>query len=265
MDNCCLSQRFINIIQWNARSIKPKQTEFECLLFQHKVHIAIISETWLNEDIYINISDYNWYRKDRDDSYGGVGILAHKSIKIEVCQFNLTNTGIEAILIKTLNCKFIKNIVSLYCPSSVHTTQADWDELFSKFSCKTIIAGDFNGHHRNWSHKNDTRGIHILDSSLEHGFICMNNGSVTRAEYVHNRMQESSPDVTFMSSDIVIHFSWTVLNENLGSDHYVIKVCTSFKDTVHYIKRRNYKKADWQTYSESVKELLKNMNLICSR
>lgn len=47
-----MSKRFINIIQWNSQSIKPKLTEFECLLYQYKVHIAILSETWLNEDTH---------------------------------------------------------------------------------------------------------------------------------------------------------------------------------------------------------------------
>lgn len=257
MDNSCSVQRFINIVQWNARSIKPKQSEFECFLIEHKVHIAIITETWLNSDININISNYNWYRKDRCDSYGGVGILAHKSIKVEVCPFNLTNTGIEAIAISTLNCNFISKIVCIYCPSSICTTQSDWDELFSHFSTKTLIAGDFNGHHKNWSYKNDNRGFKIMDSSLEHGFIYMNDGSVTRTEYVDNFLQKSSPDITFASSDIIINFDWTVLNENLGSDHFIIKICTNYQDINHYIKRRNYKKADWSLYSELIDHAIK--------
>lgn len=252
MDSSCFSQRFINIVQWNARSIKPKQTEFECMLFQHKVHIAIISETWLNEDININIRDYSWYRKDRDDSYGGVGILAHRSIRVQVCPLNLTNSGIEVIAVKVLNCQFISQVICVYCPSSVYTSQADWDELFSKFSSKTLIAGDFNGHHRNWSYKNDTRGFQLLDSSLEHGYIYMNDGSITRTEYVNNLLQKSSPDITFASSDIVIHFSWTVLNENLSSDHFILKICTNFQDRSHFIKKRNYKKADWTLYANCV-------------
>ncbi|KAF9800271.1 hypothetical protein SFRURICE_010291, partial [Spodoptera frugiperda] len=47
--------------------------------------------------------------------------------------------------------------LSLYCPPSVRCTQFDWEQMFSLFPNKCIIAGDFNAHHLNWSTKNDTR------------------------------------------------------------------------------------------------------------
>ncbi|CAH2097923.1 unnamed protein product [Euphydryas editha] len=37
----------VNVLQWNAQSIRPKSTELEALLNQEKIHIAVISETWL--------------------------------------------------------------------------------------------------------------------------------------------------------------------------------------------------------------------------
>lgn len=40
--------RSVNFIQWNCQSICPKLSELELFLSQEKVHIAILSETWLN-------------------------------------------------------------------------------------------------------------------------------------------------------------------------------------------------------------------------
>lgn len=52
-----------------------KLRELELLLSQEKVHICIISETWLEPDSALRISGYNIYRQDRFDSYGGVAVL----------------------------------------------------------------------------------------------------------------------------------------------------------------------------------------------
>lgn len=262
MDSDQSNQRFVNIVQWNSQSIKPKLTDFECMLFQNKVHIALLSETWLNEEINTNISNYSMYRNDRLDSYGGVAIVTHKSIKSEINHINLSNPGIEVLAIKVLNCKLITNVISLYCPSSVRTTQADWDELFSLFDSKTLIAGDFNAHHTNWSCKNDTRGVQILDSSINYSFIPLNDGSATRVKLVGSILQETSPDITFVSSDIFIDLTWRVLNENLGSDHMLIKVSVVYGDFSHDVKRRNYKKADWSAYRNSIESSLVASNNI---
>lgn len=221
----------MNIIQWNSQSIRPKLSELEALLIRDQVHIAIISETWLEENSFLKISQYNIYRKDRHDSYGGVAILLHTSIKSELKLTSCNNKGIEIVHIKIENCKYLENIFSIYCPPSIQTRQDDWDQLFSFCASKTLVAGDFNGHHPNWSSKCDARGNQIMDAALEYGFISINNGSATRMKYVNNNLQQTSPDITFTSSDIAIHFTWTVLSENLGSDHLILKMKIMYQDT----------------------------------
>lgn len=168
--------RALNIVQWNSQSLKPKLVDFDTLLFKEKVHIAIVSETWLDLESALHISGYNVYRKDRFDSYGGVAIIVHKSVQSHVCSISGINTGIEAIHIRLLNCKHIDNIISTCCPSSVRTSQSDWENIFRIATKRTLIAGDFNGHHTNWSYKNDQKGIQLFDSALENGFISLNNG-----------------------------------------------------------------------------------------
>lgn len=210
----------INIIQWNAQSLRPKMISFTELLNKEKIHIAILSETWLDNEVDLNVSGYNIYRKDRLDSYGGVAILIHKSIRSHLNFFQVLNPGIEVVSAKLINCKDLENVIALYCPSSVVTQPADWDQIFSHFSNKTLIAGDFNGHHSNWSIKTDSRGTQIMDSSLENALISLNNCSPTRIKLVNGTLQKTSPDISFATSDIAIKFDWKVLNENLSSAPY---------------------------------------------
>lgn len=174
MDKHNNSSYFINILQWNAQSLRPKIAEFQALLSQEKIHIALISETWLEPGSSLNVSRYNIFRNDRIDSYGGVAIIIHKSIRVQLEVLNGSNSGIEIKCVKLLNCKEIKNIILIYCPSSVHTIQSDWDLIFSKFNSKCLIAGDFNAHHYNWSCKSDTRGTMVFDAALDAGYISLN-------------------------------------------------------------------------------------------
>jgi ribonuclease HI len=256
MDN----NQVLNIIQWNSQSLRPKLVDFDNLLNREKIHIAIVSETWLEEFTPIYLRGYNVFRKDRFDSYGGVAIICHKSVSTQVCSIDAINPGIEAIQIRIFNCKYLENIVSIYCPSSVRTNQTDWDKIFSLTSKKTLLAGDFNGHHLSWSYKNDQRGIQLFDTALEYGFTSINSGEHTRVKLVNGNVQKSSPDISFLSTDISVHFNWKILNENLGSDHFIIKMSIKVSGTLNFINKRNFKQADWNTYSKDLTNSFFNLD-----
>ncbi|CAH2101782.1 unnamed protein product [Euphydryas editha] len=79
--NCC---NRLNIMQWNAQSLRPKLLSLEQILYKEKIHIAGLSETWLTPDTNLRINGYNIYRRDRPDSYGGVAIAVHTSVVISM-------------------------------------------------------------------------------------------------------------------------------------------------------------------------------------
>lgn len=116
----------------------------------------------------------------------------------------------------------------------------------------------------NWSYKNDVRGVQIFDSSLEYGFISLNDGRPTRVTLSNNTLQKSSPDITFSSSDIAVHLRWEVTNENLGSDHLIIKICLNWHCWQNIcFKKRNYKTADWKMYKKIIeKQFLSQPNMV---
>lgn len=194
----------------------------------------------------------------RNDSYGGVALLIHRSIQSHLVSFNINNVGIELIRVKLLNCIDLEHVVAIYCPSSIHTQISHWNDIFSRFTSKTLIAGDFNGHHTNWSTKSDTRGTQILDSALENDFISLNNGMATRIKLVNGNLQQNSPDISFVSSDIAIKFDWQVFNENLGSDHLIIKMSANLSSLVHIVRKRNWKNADWSKFRQTISDKIKS-------
>lgn len=184
----------VNIVHWNAQSIRHKLVDFELFLSRDKVHIAAVSETWLDQNISCSVKDYTVYRQDRPDSYRGIVLLIHKSIKSQLCSVTINNSGIQVLMVKIHNCDFIENFISIYCPSSVPTSQDDWDVIFSLASNKTLIIGDFNAHHSNWSYKTDSRGSRIYEAMAENNYVTLNDGSPTRLKMVSGVLQKSAPE-----------------------------------------------------------------------
>ncbi|CAH0724901.1 unnamed protein product, partial [Brenthis ino] len=252
---------FIYGLKWNAQSFKPKLSDFELLLNRDKIHIAVISETWLNERDDIRISGYNIYRYDRSDGYGGVAIISHNSVRTEVCQLNIGNSDIELLRVKIHNCNNLESIYALYCPPSARTSQSNWDEIFSIITQRSIILGDFNGHHHSWSNRTDRRGIQIFDSLVDSRYVILNNSSLpTRIKFVNNNLQKSSPDLSLVSSDIALNCEWFVTNESLGSDHLIIKLTLNYSvPPNHFVKKRNFKLGKWEPYRSEINSSLNDL------
>lgn len=261
MDQRTNKPSVINILQWNAQSLRPKAIDFEALLNQEKVHIAIINETWFDPESNFRISGYNIFRGDRDDGYGGVAILTHWSLRAIRGNTNISNPGIQLLHVKISNCEHLENVITVYCPSSVYANKRDWDHIFSLKQERTLIAGDFNGHHTNWSSKTDTRGMQLFDSIFENNYITLNDGTSTRVKLVNGVLQSTSPDLTVASLDLAMKFSWQVMNENLGSDHLVLKIKTEINNVNTYKIKRNYKKADWTKYRQIINEKLNVLDI----
>ncbi|CAH2105346.1 unnamed protein product [Euphydryas editha] len=181
----------VKLLQWNAQSLRPKLSAFENILIQEKIHICILSEPWLEPSFSLKINAYNIYRLDRDDSYGGIAIVIHKSIKAQCNNVDLPNFHIQALHVKMFNCCFLENVVAIYCPPN-----------------------------------------------------------------------KSSADITFATPDIDLRFDWSILNESLGSDHFMVLICTDMVlGTENCSIKRNYKKADWQKYKNILQEKLQNFNI----
>ncbi|KAG7300559.1 hypothetical protein JYU34_014851 [Plutella xylostella] len=251
----------LNIVQWNSQSLRPKLLEFENFLIQDKIHIAIISESWLEPGSDLRLSGYSIYRQDREDSFGGVAILIHNSVRSHLGSICSPNTGIQLLFVKLLNCELIQGIVGVYCPSSVHTVQTDWDYIFSSFNHKTLIVGDFNGQHSSWAAKTDSRGSQLYDAMLDNNYISLNDGSPTRLKMVSGHLQKSSPDISFITTETSWKFHWKVLNESLGSDHLIIKMSSSLNESPTCELRRNFKKADWLGYSKTLQRDFEEMTI----
>ena len=90
--------KFLNIMNINAQSLKHKMDELRTLVSDYKPHIIAITETWGKDsitDAAFQIEGYNMYRNDREDTNykfgGGTLLYINKKLGQRTC--------------KPLNCK----------------------------------------------------------------------------------------------------------------------------------------------------------------
>lgn len=250
----------LNIIQWNCQSLIPKLNDLDSYLHNEKIHICFLSETWLKCDNHINLAGYSVFRRDRADGYGGLAILVHQSINCILKNLPRHNDNIDLLCLEVLNNNKLQHIIGVYSPSNVIVSVRDYQELFSQYSEKTLIVGDFNAHHTAWSYTTDTRGRLLSDTSLNHNYVFLNNGDFTRCAKLNNSVVCTSPDVSFCSADLSLDFNWNVTNESFGSDHLIISIKTLASRQTNPELKRNIKKANWVEYTQFIKSACEELD-----
>ena len=251
----------INIAQWNSRSIKSNKGDLQQYMYEHNIHIALISETWLKNDQWFNIAGYNIIRKDRHDGYGGVAILLKKSFHYENIAFNQLTPEIEYIGINiyiTNNTKL--NTYVLYKRPQATIDTPTWISFFDSLKGPFLLGGDFNSHHTSWgSSFSDRNGSNLLEAIDEEHLVLLNDGSPTRLSAPGQSL--SAVDMTICSATLAPHFTWFKTDDTLGSDHYVIKIaaalpgCNQNTVTSSATSRWNLKQADWKVFHDKMESL----------
>ena len=143
------------ILQWNANSIRQRK-EFIQYLYENEVDIACIQETQLKTHNKSDIKGYNIVRKYRNsERKGGVATLIKEStsfMKKEV------PSGLEAVHITVEYSKNTINIMNLYNPPGTNFPTEYLETTITKNN--TILTGDFNAHHEEWTAaQNDANGL----------------------------------------------------------------------------------------------------------
>ena len=234
------------ILQANVAGIGTKKLEYQKLMHDHKVHIALFQET-LHKNTNIHITGYTAY-----------------PCKCSNCR------GIISYVRNDLNCE-VKDICRMAQPTDIHQLTVWYGnnklQLFNIYSppgktfnfpvldttfVKTVLAGDLNGHSHLWGYRdlNDTgRKIEELCTSTNLMLLQDQNSPPTLLHKAHGTLHR--PDLTLVSADLEQHCTEELLRDT-GSDHRPVLT------KINILKRRNrkrrtrwnFKKANWNLYRQ---------------
>lgn len=253
----------INVLNWNANSVRDKIHELHDFLIEKGIDIACIQETMYNvDDLTPAHSEFNIYRNDRitpdgSRAAGGVAILIKRNIKhrlLPALNLNL----IEAIGVEIISEHGTRiQMWSAYLPGGANTQDIrnflKRDILIlTNRRCSYFINGDFNAKNRLWNcHRANCAGTILYDTHAQHNFLILY--PQTHTHYPpSNNSRPSTIDLTLTNgmqdtSDLTTHTS--------ASEHEMITYTVYLQENLHRNQGRKiplFRMADWEKYKNYV-------------
>ena len=240
------------VLQWNVRGVRARQQDISILIKELNPSCLCLQELKLPNNTKYNISNlYKSYLKlpnDNETPKGGTLIAIKTNISHHQIQLN---TNLQAVAVSLATGK-IKSLCSIYLPPDEHFTEDQMNELFDQLPRPTLIVGDFNAHNPLWyDQRLDHRGEVIQRCMNVEELISLNEDCPT---YFRSYDQvTSSIDLSLVTNTCALDFSWNILDDPHGSDHYPILISAHQPSPPDYAERYNLGKADWNKYKECAK------------
>jgi exonuclease III len=270
----------IILVHWNAHFITNKLKLFEHFLYEKQIDICIVTETNINENTAIDLSNlqlkYELLFKNRIRKKGG-GVMVCINKNLNFFEIKLPNqfNEIEIVALKIIINKVEYIIVGIYNPPQAQL-QKDLFIFLEQNYGNVIIMGDLNSKHLSIGcRKENTNGKVLEEILLDTNFIICNNHDITHKPF--NTTEGDILDIAMCSSRIKTKVNnFEVLNEyDMSSDHYPIQI--SLEITAKQIKasdkigkqpKYNFKRADWVLFRSVLDskiaeiKLIDNLNLL---
>lgn len=248
------------IIHWNVRGLISKSHEFKKTFADISPLIASIQETHFRDNDHYNFSipGYSLLTNNINASFrrGGVALyisdaLIHRELQIK--------TPLNAVAAEVMFNNRIIIVVSLYIPPyRDHFDAAQLRTLLTHLLRKgpLLLVGDLNAHHPLWgSETTSSRGSEVETIFSDLDLICLNDGSPTFLSASSQTF--SSIDLASCSPEIASWFQFCADDNNHFSDHYPIRLFTTFTQWLlppPRVPAWALTRADWGLFSESVRE-----------
>ena len=242
-----------DILQWNIRGLRPQYAELSLLLADHNPNVVCLQETKLPADSSFSVKGYSSYHHIHSENQiacGGSSILIknngiHKKLNIVS---NLQAVAVRVTLHKPVT------VCSLYLPPSQPLNLNDLKGLLEQLPSPYILVGDFNAHSKLWGNTSCPRGKIVEDLLLQTNICLLNDISPT---YVSpSTLNTSSIDLSLCDPDLFSHFSWSVLDDPHGSNHFPILLKPEIPTKTSLPQQWNFKKADWPSFLADCELLL---------
>ena len=247
------------LLQWNCRGLISRWPEMGAFFRILAPIIIALQETWFRPpDRYnLNLPDYSFYRRDElsgERRHGGAALYISNNFTNGAFPLN---TPLQAVAgsVRLHNRTIV--VCSIYLPPDYDNAvlSHDLDDLISQFRHPFLLLGDFNCHSPIWS--NDAQAVdhrgRIIENFLnKHNLVLLNKGDST---YHHiSNGTETAIDLSICSPSLAPSFDWSIDGDVHGSDHFPIKIYTTFSpadDSVpRFLPRWNLRKADWTEFEK---------------
>ncbi|KAK3894956.1 hypothetical protein Pcinc_001312 [Petrolisthes cinctipes] len=177
--------------------------------------------------------------------HGGSAILVRRDIP---CTSLELDTPLQAVAVKVFMDRPY-TVCSLYLPPSVTVERGDLNHLVRDLPSPFILLGDFNGRHPLWGDSSvNPRGVLLASFIEDEGLGVLNTGDVTHFNSPTGTF--TAIDISLCSPSALLDFTWRVLPDLYGSDHFPILLEGNRYEPQSRLPRWKLEKADWQFFRE---------------
>ncbi|CAC5408137.1 unnamed protein product [Mytilus coruscus] len=259
----------LHILQWNARSLYANANSLKHYLDTHNnPEIICVQETHFKDNRYVKLQGYHPpiirnrkipiqpKGKNKKKPQIGGGVAIYVSIQVNFSQLNFSTDNIEVVGV-SVNCQNNKiNIVNVYRPPNQDIKFNDYQEVLHNLSDNIVLLGDFNSRSSMWGSSTTDSNGNIIEKVIDqNNMIILNDGTGTFQTVTGNRTQI---DLTLVSASLANDSQWSVLDDQLGSDHFPVLTVLNAKPVKNKVctpQRWIYDKADWHRFTTLCNEI----------
>ena len=182
---------------------------------------------------------------DGQGHHGGAALLIRSDVPFLPVQLH---SPLQAVAAKVFLDRFY-TVCSIYLPPGAPVHRLDLDILVHDLSSPFLLLGDFNGRHPLWDDgATNTRGDLVASFIEDEGLEVLNSGDVTHFHSPTGTF--TSIDISLCTSNFFLDFSWRVLPDLYGSDHFPILLENTASTPQSRSPRWCLNKADRHLFSE---------------
>ncbi|CAC5362522.1 unnamed protein product [Mytilus coruscus] len=157
----------------------------------------------------------------------------------------------------SVNCQNNKiNIVKVYRSPNQDIKFNDYQEVLPNLSDNIVLLGDFKSRSSMWGSSTTDSNGNIIEKVIDqNNMIILNDGTGTFQTVTGNRTQI---DLTLVSASLANDSQWSVLDDQLGSDHFPVLTVLNAKPVKNKVctpQRWIYDKADWHRFTTLCNEI----------
>lgn len=206
--------REASVIQWNARGLRSRISDFRQYVFSNRFPIIVICEPKLSNPIRLSGYESIPSKTRNESSKVIVYIRRELTYIIQPVSPHDENQYI-CLTVKQKTLTF--TLIGVYLSPSARFDCQRLDDILSSVPDPWIIIGDFNAHHPIWgSSKVNTTGRRLASFVSTHELSLLNDGSPT---FLRGSTYSSCLDLTFVSRRFATSVKWFLDIETHGSDH----------------------------------------------
>lgn len=203
-----------SIIQWNARGLRSRLSDFRQLVYKYSFPIIVICESNLPKDI--QLSRYEKFDSSCTNSASRVTMFIRRDLTYTAHVVSTHPTN-EYVCATISNGKMKFTIIAAYIPPKTLFDRQHLESILNTMPPPFILTGDFNAHHPIWgSIRTNLRGRHLAELADDYHLSTINDGTPT---YFYGTEGSSCLDLTFVSAALTSQTTWFADIETRGSDH----------------------------------------------